>query len=240
MIILPRRGTAAQWATSARVLSNGEIGYETDTKRAKRGDGVTAWTELKYLDEVVADGTTIVSPTLTTPKMAIVKGSNGNTVLDLFDLADAVNYVRVLNSIANGFLTFSAQGTDANISFSFVPKGTGAVFISGARVKTIVEAAVTQPNASYTLGSGDERQIREHTSGSAVTVTVPSHATWAAPIGSVSAHLQYGAGQVTFVPEGGVTVNSRGGAMKISGQHGMAFLRKRANNEWQLWGDITT
>lgn len=238
--IVWRHGTAAQWAANNTVLSVGEAGVEENTGRWKLGRGSVAWNDLKYQDTIIAAATTIDSPILTNPRISTVKGANTNTVLDLFDLADAVNYVRILNSITNGFLTFSAQGADANISFSFVPKGTGAVFISGARVKTIVETAVPQPNTTYTLGSGDERQIREHTNSSPVTVTVPSHTTWAAPIGSVSEHLQYGTGQVTFVPEAGVTINGKGGATKISAQHGTAFLRKRANNEWQLRGDITT
>ena len=46
--ILPRRGTAAEWTAANPVLAMGEEGYETDTTRWKRGDGVTAWTALAY------------------------------------------------------------------------------------------------------------------------------------------------------------------------------------------------
>lgn len=241
MIIKPRQGTAAQWATSNRVLSAGEIGYETDTERSKRGNGSTAWNSLGYLDEVVAPDTTLVTPTLTDPKMSAVKGSNGNTVFQFFDLASAVNYLRVVNSVAGGFLTFSAQGADTDVSIGVVTKGAGAFYINGARAKTIVESAVTQPNTSYTLGGGDERTIREHTNASPVTITVPTNTTWAAPVGSVSTHVQYGAGQLTFAPaDGSVTVNALGGATKSAGQHAVVHLRKRATNEWQMWGDITT
>ena len=43
-----RRGTAATWTSTDPTLSAGEWGYETDTGRAKIGDGLTAWTSLKY------------------------------------------------------------------------------------------------------------------------------------------------------------------------------------------------
>lgn len=43
-----RRGTAVQWTTANPVLAAGELGYETDTKKFKIGDGLTTWTSLPY------------------------------------------------------------------------------------------------------------------------------------------------------------------------------------------------
>ena len=43
-----RRDTAANWTSNNPTLANGEIGYETDTKKFKIGDGSTAWTSLSY------------------------------------------------------------------------------------------------------------------------------------------------------------------------------------------------
>lgn len=48
--ILPRRGTAALWTARNPVLAAGEVGYETDTKKTKMGDGATAWASLAYQD----------------------------------------------------------------------------------------------------------------------------------------------------------------------------------------------
>lgn len=53
-----RRGTAAQWTSDNPVLQDGELGIETDTAKAKLGDGSTAWTSLGYWDP---DGATIGS-----------------------------------------------------------------------------------------------------------------------------------------------------------------------------------
>ena len=41
-----RRDTAANWTAANPVLAEGEIGFITDTKAAKIGDGVTAWNDL--------------------------------------------------------------------------------------------------------------------------------------------------------------------------------------------------
>ena len=40
--------TAANWTATNPVLAFGDIGTETDTKKFKRGDGVTAWSSLSY------------------------------------------------------------------------------------------------------------------------------------------------------------------------------------------------
>lgn len=41
-----RRGTAAEWSAANPVLGAGEIGFETDTKVLKVGDGVSTWNSL--------------------------------------------------------------------------------------------------------------------------------------------------------------------------------------------------
>jgi hypothetical protein len=43
-----RRGTAAQWTSTNPTLAAGEWGYETDTGKAKIGNGSTAWSSLSY------------------------------------------------------------------------------------------------------------------------------------------------------------------------------------------------
>lgn len=43
-----RRGTAAAWTTANPVLSDGELGIESDTGYTKLGNGVLAWASLPY------------------------------------------------------------------------------------------------------------------------------------------------------------------------------------------------
>ena len=47
-VIQVKRGTAAAWTSANTVLTAGEIGFESDTKKMKVGDGSTAWTSLAY------------------------------------------------------------------------------------------------------------------------------------------------------------------------------------------------
>ena len=43
-----RRGTASAWTSANTLLSQGEIGFETDTNKFKIGDGVNHWADLDY------------------------------------------------------------------------------------------------------------------------------------------------------------------------------------------------
>ena len=42
-----RRGTTLQWAASNRILLLGEIGYDTDLKEFRMGDGISLWPDLE-------------------------------------------------------------------------------------------------------------------------------------------------------------------------------------------------
>lgn len=50
------RDTSANWTANNPVLPNGMIGYETDTKRLKFGDGVSAWNSLLYFGSIFGTG----------------------------------------------------------------------------------------------------------------------------------------------------------------------------------------
>jgi hypothetical protein len=58
-----RRDTTQNWTTVNPILANGEMGIEADTRRAKLGDGATAWMDLKYAitDQLRVDGKTVNS-----------------------------------------------------------------------------------------------------------------------------------------------------------------------------------
>jgi hypothetical protein len=47
-IIQIKRGTATAWTSANPTLNAGEMGFESDTKKMKVGDGSTAWTSLAY------------------------------------------------------------------------------------------------------------------------------------------------------------------------------------------------
>jgi hypothetical protein len=103
------------------------------------------------------------------------------------------------------------------------------------------EATVTvnaQTGTTYTTVLTDAGKVIELDNASAITLTVPTHATVAYPVGTQIRLLQTGAGQVTVAPAGGVTVNGTPG-LKLSAQWAEAKLTKRASNVWVLTGSLS-
>jgi len=48
VIIQSRRDSSADWTSANPILAEGELGFETDTRKFKFGDGSTAWQSLPY------------------------------------------------------------------------------------------------------------------------------------------------------------------------------------------------
>lgn len=86
-VIQIRRGTAADWTSNNPVLSQGEFGLETDTKKIKIGDGTTAYTSLSYLVPFNLN------------ELLDVSNSNANS--DDFIAYDGVNNQWVFRSVQN-------------------------------------------------------------------------------------------------------------------------------------------
>ena len=110
--------------------------------------------------------------------------------------------------------------------------------ISGAQLKdsTLNEQTVT----TYNLVLTDAHKTVIITNGSAIDLKIPTNSGIAFPIGTRIEIIQGGAGQITIVPSGGVTVNSSGGKTKLAAQYAVATILKVATDTWYLFGDITT
>jgi len=118
---------------------------------------------------------------------------------------------------------------------------TGVAFSDGTQTKIGVPSITTisQKTASYTLSSLTERDIIvEISNGSATTLTIPTNANVAYPVGTTIDIIQTGAGQVTIAGQGGVTVNATPG-LKLRTQWSSATLLKRATDTWLVFGDLT-
>lgn len=77
------------------------------------------------------------------------------------------------------------------------------------------------------------------TSASAIIDTIPANATVPFPIGQMLNGIQAAAGQITFTPAGGVTVNKPAGYNAKTRAQGSAFcLIKIATDVWDLVGDL--
>ena len=114
-IIKSRRDTAENWRTANPTLAEGELGFETDTKRYKLGDGKKAWNDLEYRDYDVDDEPTQGSENLVTSggvaelkqhfetfilhKNNIVKGAysdrDGNSIVNSGSCLSSSDYLSV-------------------------------------------------------------------------------------------------------------------------------------------------
>jgi hypothetical protein len=97
-----------------------------------------------------------------------------------------------------------------------------------------------QTGTTYTFALTDAGKVITATNASPVTVTVPTNASVAFPVGTQIVVIAGGAGAVTFSPAAGVTLNSKNTDRKIDGQYASACCLKTATNTWILFGALTT
>lgn len=132
--------------------------------------------------------------------------------------------------------------------------GTGIAYSSGGydsvvrnqtsgRLETVDTGLVginSQPGTSYSLLITDKDGMVIMTSSSPNTITVPTNASVAFPIGTQILIKTKGTGQTTISPAGGVTIESADGALKSRVQFSVITLIKEATNTWTAAGDLTT
>lgn len=126
-----------------------------------------------------------------------------------------------------------ASNTFSNIPVAAIT-GLDTALTSYASKYTTINAQT----ASYTLVLADDGKMVEMGVGSANTLTIPTNASVAFPIGTTIAVLQTGAGQTTIAGAGGVTVNATPG-LKLRAQWSSATITKRATDTWIAIGDLS-
>ena len=143
--------------------------------------------------------------------------------------------IAILTDSAPGLLNTldelaAALGDDANYAATITTALAG---------KVPSATTISQKTASYTLASINEKDsMIEMNAAGATTVTVPTDAAVAFPVGTSLDILRVGAGAVDVAAAGGVTVNATPG-LKLRSQWSSATLIKRAANTWVLVGDLS-
>lgn len=107
---------------------------------------------------------------------------------------------------------------------------------SALAAKAPLSVSINAQAGSYTLVLADAGKVVEIGSASGSTLTVPTNASVAFPVGTSILIVQTGAGQITVAGAGGVAVNATPG-LKLYGQWSSALLVKRATDTWLLTGD---
>ena len=167
-IIQIRRGTSAQWTATNPVLADGELGFETDTKKGKLGNGVDTWSVLTYSFTGVAtvfidqlNSASAKATPVDTDKFAISDSASGNTLKSV--LWSAIK--ATLKTYFDGF--YALIGLPQN-----------------------------SRSANYTLVLGDNGKHIFHPSAdtTARTWTIPANASVAFPIGSAVTFVNQNSG----------------------------------------------
>lgn len=92
-----------------------------------------------------------------------------------------------------------------------------------------------QTGTTYTLVLTDAAKLVTLTNASPITLTVPTNASVAFPIGTQILLYQGGAGEVTV--SSSATIRAEGSKTKTNGQYSIAGLVKVATDEWVLFGN---
>lgn len=162
-IIQLRGGTAAAWTSANTILANKEVGIETDTKKLKIGDGITAWTSLSYLVThitavavdingdlilTLSDGNTINAGTL--PVLGVVSNyiTVGKTGAEYTSIKAAVDDIAD-NAADNTYVIKVYPGVYDEDPFQMKPYVS--ILGQGSLYATIIKT--TNNNANFITGS---------------------------------------------------------------------------------------
>lgn len=128
--------------------------------------------------------------------------------------------------------------TGSTLAKSTLTAGNGIDITNGSGSITIDYSGVAPLNtqtSSYALVLTDKSKIVEMNSASAMNLTVPLNSSVAFPIGTQITIAQLGAGAVTVVATGGVTIRTPS-SLILAEQYATALLYKRGTDEWILSG----
>jgi hypothetical protein len=152
----------------------------------------------------------------------IPQGSGSNLDADKLDGLDSTAFERVSNKgVANGYAPLDA---DAKLPTTHLP--------SHSHQSSEVDMPVTERTASYTLQLTDKNSFIKMNSTTAVTVTIPTNASVAFPVGTKIAIMKYGTGDVTIVGATGVTLRDPNNQATITTQYDVRVIVKIGTNEW--------
>jgi len=121
------------------------------------------------------------------------------------------------------------------------PAATGDILTAAAFNGLVAFTLNDQTGTSYTPVLTDQYQVLiTRSNAGASTLTIPTNASVAFPVGTVITVLNKGAGAVTISGSGGVTVLSAGAvaASPVLNQYKSCALMQTSANNWYVVGAI--
>lgn len=138
--------------------------------------------------------------------------------------------------IATGAVTSTKIASSVSLTTPNIGAATATSLNSAGTV--ISHPATNSRTTAYTLALTDDGLFVEANSTSNFTITVPTNAAVAFPLGTQITFIQVNTGQLTIAGDTGVTVNGTPG-LKLRAQWSGAVLIKRATDTWVLIGDLS-
>lgn len=154
-------------------------------------------------------------------------------VTDILRATDTLANRPAATAVPAGTL-YSASDT------AIIYRSDGTTWSTWATLASGVRTINAQTGTTYTLALTDAGASKFLTlsNASAITLTVPTNASVAFPVGSIVSLAQTGAGLVTITAAVGVTINATPG-LKIAAQYGVAELLKTATDTWLAYGRLS-
>jgi beta-lactam-binding protein with PASTA domain len=186
----------------------------------------------KHLQNLVdADAAEIVN------RNAAIATHNADTT-DVHGIANTANLAtqsfvttsitNAINGATGGYPELAGNGIDWNsvdVQFDLEPQ----ILNSGT---------VITKTSAFTLSLDDVSKSILLNTSLGMNLTIPSNSSVAIPVGYRYNVIEIGSGKTTFVPESGVTINSKNSQLFIDTQYGQATLLKIDTNSWIAYGDI--
>lgn len=160
--------STTEWVSKNPILQAGELGFESNTRKYKIGDGITKWNSLSYASgsgDIIVDST--LSPTSTNPLQNKAIYSALGDKLDKTGTADSAKkdsagniisstYIKTINNIkpdSDGNVNISVSSGDYTLPIASNSTLGGVKIGSGLTINTsgVVSADVTESTlAAYT------------------------------------------------------------------------------------------
>ena len=151
-IIQVKRGTASAWTTANTVLAVGELGYETDTKKFKVGDGSTSWTSLAYATVAPVSPAFTGTPTAPTASVGTNTTQIATTAYVRGEVSALVNSapstLDTLNELATALGNDASFSTTVTNSLAAKAPSASPTFTGTTSIAQILESVTVSATAA--------------------------------------------------------------------------------------------